>query len=593
MCGISGFNFSDRAMAKKMISVQNHRGPDASGVFSDKHVTIGSNRLAIIDLSPKGRQPMPNEEGDVWIVFNGEIYNFLELRAELEKNHKFFSNTDTEVLVHAYEEWGPDFVKRLNGMWAFAIYDNRKKILIMSRDRMGKKPLYYYLKNGKLIFASEIKSILLHGVQTDIDKTALELYLTLSWIPAPFTIYRNIYKLPKASCAVFDLRGKKFTQTKTYYGLPKQTSLGRRIVEEVRDLMDDSVKKRMVADVPVGAFLSGGLDSSAITKTMIKFVPEAKKLHTFSIGFEDRDYDESEYANIIAEEIGTNHHHHVFQQKDFEKIMGNIYFYFDEPFADQSMYPTFKVSELARKHVTVSLSGDGGDELFGGYGHYMNYRRLELLRLSPRPLRILGKGFFAALHNTTKNRYALKFLSDFSTSLEKSRVPTPTGKTSKSLKKITASRKDLLAGSFDFDLGYTLVDGYLVKVDRASMANSLEIRCPFLDYRIIDAAQAIPIKQKVSATKTKILFRKIIEDRVPEKITGRKRKMGLTPPVTMWMFGEYRSLAEDKLERLMSSGAVSREAVEKAIGHLKSGQTMHAQDIFNLFSLQLWREKWQ
>jgi len=592
MCGIVGFNFSDKALVKKMVSIQTHRGPDESGHFVDRNVSLGNNRLSIIDLSTRGRQPIYNEDGSVCIVFNGEIYNFLEIKRELEKKHRFSSATDTEVLIHAYEEWGDEFVKRLNGMWALAIYDSRKKVLYLSRDRLGKKPLYYYIKDGVLIFASELKAILQHDIPRDINQTALELYLTLSWIPAPFTIYSNVHKLPKASYAVFDLRQKKFTKISRYYTFPRQRKASGDIVEEMRDFIDDAVRKRMVADVPVGAFLSGGIDSSAITGTMVKFIPEAGRLHTFSIGFEEEDYDESEYARIVAEEIGTNHHHKYFGKKDFEHLTEKIYFYFDEPFADQSMYPTFRLSELARKHVTVSLSGDGGDELFGGYGHYMNYRRLEMLRLSPRILRILGRSLFATVHGITGNRYAAKLLSDFETSLRDSHIPTPTGRNSDSLRKISRSRKDMLAGAFDFDLNYTLVDGYLVKVDRASMANSLEVRCPFLDYRIVDAAQKIPIDQKVSATKTKILFRKIVADRVPKNIAGRKRKMGLTPPVTVWLFGDYRSTAEDKLEKLALSCLVKKDEVKKAKEYLQKNSWTNSQQVFNLFSLQLWREQW-
>ncbi|MBI3231785.1 MAG: asparagine synthase (glutamine-hydrolyzing) [Candidatus Doudnabacteria bacterium] len=590
MCGIEGFNFSDRTAISRMIKLQNHRGPDAHGSFVDDNVSIGNNRLSVIDLSKKGKQPMCNEDGSIWIVFNGEIYNFQPLREELIKTgHRFSSASDTEVLVHGYEEWGESLAEKLNGMWAFAIYDSRKKILFMSRDRFGKKPFFYYYKNGTLIFASEIKAILSHKtVEREINQTALEFYIGLSWIPEPLTIYKYIYKLPKSSYAIFDLKCKKFKKIKKYFSVPnyKQKIHDKKfIIEETRKLIDDSVRLRMMADVPVGSFLSGGLDSSTITATMIKTIGGSDNLHTFSIGFDGK-YDESRYALSMADLLETNHHHEYFEKKDFEKLMNKIYFYYDEPFVDPSIYPTYKVSELARRFVTVSLSGDGADELFGGYGHYVNYRRLNVMKKFPSAMKVIGKIFFDKTYRATNSKYALKFLQDFSTILDDKHVPNPTSKNMNMLEKMKSSKAGMLDKALDFDINFTLVDGYLVKVDRASMANSLEVRCPFLDYRLVKFSQKIPSKYKVSLYGTKVLFRKIISDRVPKNITGRKKKMGFTPPVIDWLEKDYKSIAEEKLGELKKTGIVNGKTIDKSL------ISANKQEMFNLFSLRLWQEKW-
>ena len=590
MCGIEGFNFSDKAAIRRMIRLQNHRGPDDSGVFVDNKISIGNNRLAIIDLSKKGRQPMSNEDGSIWIVFNGEIYNFQPLREELEaQGHKFASDTDTEVLVHGYEEWGETFVKKLNGMWAFAIYDSRKNILYMSRDRFGKKPLYYYYKDGELIFASEIKAIMSHKtVDRKINPAAVEFYIGLSWIPEPLTIYKNIFKLPKSSYCIFDLKKKKFTKIEKYYSIQNYSQKIQdkdTIIKTVRKLIDDSVKLRMIADVPVGSFLSGGLDSSTVTATMLNIIGKHEDLHTFSIGFEGN-YDESRYALSMAETLGTTHHHEYFGQKDFDRLMKNIYFYYDEPLADPSIYPTYKVSELARKFVTVSLSGDGADEMFGGYGHYVNYKRLNVLKKFPNAMKIAGRIFFDKTYKATNSKYAMKFLNDFNEVLDSRHVPNQTSTSMKMLQQMKSKKNDMLDRAFDFDINFTLVDGYLVKVDRASMANSLEVRCPFLDYRIADFSQKIPSSYKVSLYGTKVIFREIISDRVPKIITSRKKKMGFTPPIIEWLNKDYKSVADEKINELKKTGLIDEKIVDKCIS------SANKQGMFNLFSLRLWQEKW-
>ena len=318
MCSIAGFDFIDKLLINRINKVLSHRGQDDRGTYMDNKVSLGHNRLSIIDLSKAAHQPMSNEDGSIWVVYNGEIYNFQKIKESLEKKHKFNSNTDTEVIIHAYEEWGSDCVKRFNGMWAFCLYDSNKKIFFLSRDRTGKKPLYYYFDKEKFIFSSEIKGVLEDkSIKREINRQAIDFFLSLGFIPSPHSIFRNLNKLEKSQNLIYDLTKKEIKKYYYYHPpkfLPEYNRT--RLINKGKDLLEDSVHIRKIADVEVGTFLSGGVDSSVISSILKRISP---KLHTFSIGFEEQAYDESKYANLMADYLGTNHHHEYFTKKRSEE----------------------------------------------------------------------------------------------------------------------------------------------------------------------------------------------------------------------------------------------------------------------------------
>jgi asparagine synthase (glutamine-hydrolysing) len=517
MCGINGFNFLNNMLIQQMNDAIKHRGPDDSGIFADNNVTLGHQRLSIIDLSSAGHQPFVynHKNRKVVIVFNGEIYNFQEIKMELEvKGYKFFSKSDTEVLLASYLEWGYECVNHFNGMWAFVIYDVNNKIFFCSRDRTGEKPLYYYNQKEKFIFSSELKGILASNDdiarEDNIDPEALGLYFSLGFIPAPYTIYKNIYKLEARQNLIFDLKDKSIRKW-YYYEIPEYKPIydKRKLIEEGRALLKDAVRLRLISDVPVGAFLSGGLDSSAIVGEMSTFV-ELKNLHTFSIGFEGK-YDETPYINLVKNYFGTIHHHAMFTEKDFEQLINIYAWIYDEPFGDFSGFPAYDVSKIAKHYVTVVLSGDGGDEIFGGYLNHIIGKRMELIRKLPKWLRAAGARIPVRNNlDSSISSYALKKAFKISLSPHEQFYAMSMGEdvlkteiyknwTIEKLKYCYEKSGGSLAETLRlYDLLYnTLSDHYLAKVDRASMANAIETRWSFLDHRFIEFAQKIPSEWKV------------------------------------------------------------------------------------------------
>lgn len=383
MCGINGFNWNDRETICLMNKSIEHRGPDDEGVYCDKSLSLGHLRLSIIDTSKAGHQPMFYEHNKkkAIIVLNGEIYNFKEIKKDLyQKGYRFESNSDTEVVLAAYIEHGVDCVNHFNGMWAFCIYDIGKERLFCSRDRLGVKPFYYFYDKTRFIFSSELKGLLAHeilkiNVPENINKIGLQFYFSLGFIPAPYSIYNNVYKLEPSQNIVYDLYKREINRKWFYYDLPEYNPVyeKNRLIEEGREILRDSVKIRMRSDVPVGAFLSGGIDSSGIVGSMRDYT-DLKQLNTFSIGFEG-ELDETYFMNIVKNIFKTNHHHHYFKENDFDKLIDAYSIVYDEPFADYSGFPIYRLSELAKKYVTVCLSGDGGDEIFGGYDTYISWNK--------------------------------------------------------------------------------------------------------------------------------------------------------------------------------------------------------------------------
>jgi asparagine synthase (glutamine-hydrolysing) len=622
MCGINGFNWKDSKRINEMNKAIKHRGPDDYGFFTSTNLSLGQVRLSIIDLSHKGHQPMfySKEKGacsnklnknninysKLSIVYNGEIYNFQDIKKNLtKKGYKFTTKTDTEVILASYLEWGYDCVNHFNGMWAFSIYDKDKNILFCSRDRLGVKPFYYYFKDDKFIFSSELKGILKHKkLNNKLNIDSVKLYFSLGFIPAPLTIFNNVSKLEAGHYLVFDFVKKKLKKS-CYWEIPdyKPTYNKKKLISDCRKLLFDSTKIRMISDVPVGAFLSGGLDSSSVVGSMSKFT-ELKNLNTFSIGFEGR-YDETKYINLVKDYYKTQHHHYYFKKNDFESLINKYSIMYDEPFADYSGFPTYKVSELAKKQVKVVLTGDGGDEIFGGYSSHLMGARLNLLKKIPKSLRwlmskipakknlnglvsfyLLKKAFKVSLYD--KEDFYAEALS------EDSYKPDIYKKlTKEKLKYALKKGNNNLSEAFRiYDLLFnTLDNNFLVKVDRASMNAPIEARSPFLDYRFAEFSQKIPTSYKTTLFNTKVIMRSIIKNLVPNEIINRG-KQGFEPPLDRWIL-------EQKHEKDLKKGLELLKDIDEELYDFYLNKVFKEKENFfyNIYKIRLflfvkWCEKW-
>ncbi|MBC7381816.1 MAG: asparagine synthase (glutamine-hydrolyzing) [Bacteroidia bacterium] len=570
MCGINGFNFKNEKLAVAMNTEIIHRGPDNQSVWSTDKLTFGHVRLSIIDTTDAGNQPFHYKcKGSSYVmVFNGEIYNYIEVRETLKKQgYIFYTQCDTEVILAAYDYWGEDCVNQFNGMWAFCIYNPQTQVLFCSRDRLGVKPFYYYFKDGIFIFSSELKGILQHAelninIKSNICAEAVELYFSCGFIPSPLTIFNNVSKLNSSYNLLFDLNKGEY---KTYrYFKPEIQKVNydkKTLTAELDYLFKDSIKLRMRSDVPVGSFLSGGIDSTGIVYGILKQY-DIKHFHTFSVGFEGR-FDETSYINMAANELkNVTHHHEYYHKYDWKENQENYAFVYDEPFGDYSGYPTMYVSKMAKKHVTVVQSGDGGDEIFGGYEPYSRAIIIDRVRLIPAFLR---KTFLNILNkqNSSKLRpvkEALKlsllknenFISDF---LDNERYISESFKkwSSERLKEcLDLTNNNLSEGLRMFDLlYYSLADKYLTKVDKASMYNSIEVRSPFLDYRLIEFSLRIPTELKCSINNNKILLKEYFENNLPNIPSGiiHRKKQGFTPPLRDWIQdNDFISVIDEYLE---------------------------------------------
>jgi asparagine synthase (glutamine-hydrolysing) len=540
MCGIVGvYGLSDQSLIKKMSNKIIHRGPDDEGYYVDDSISLGMRRLSIIDLQT-GKQPIFNEDGSIVVVYNGEIYNFRELKKELEsKGHRFYTNTDTEVIVHAYEEYGYGFVSRFNGMFAFALWNSDKKELILARDRLGIKPLYYTFSDGKFFFASEIKSILEYEeIERDVDKVALANYFTLRYVPAPRTMFKSIFKVEPGHLIV--LRDGEFRKEK-YWDLHYSPINADEtyIAEKVLKMLKESVKRRLIADVPLGAFLSGGIDSSTIVALMSQLMDEPVK--TFSVGFEGAEYDETPYARIIAEKFETDHHE-IFVDIDQIDLLPKIVYHFDEPLADPAAIPTLLISELARKKVKVVLTGEGGDEAFGGYEKYLHELKM-FSRLSklPKIARVLNSSIANLLN---KRRLALYFSF---VAAKGSQVESYTFRLRNMdwgsmwiVKTCFDDQRDYISNMLYYDIKYWLPDDLLMKVDKMSMAKSLEARVPYLDHEFLSFAYNIPTWIKLG-NDGKYALKKAVSGLLPKEIIYRE-KHGFDVPISKWLREDHELL---------------------------------------------------
>ena len=613
MCGIAGYfernGKASQAVVQAMCDVIRHRGPDDEGFHVDGPCAIGMRRLSIIDLAT-GHQPISNEDGSVWVVFNGEIYDYKELRERLiGQGHRFRTHSDTEVLVHLYEQEGVDGLHRLRGMFAFCIWDAKARKLLLVRDRFGKKPLYYANLPGGLYFGSELKCLRAANVPLELDPEALRLYFQFTNIPDPFSIYRAIRKL-EPGCWL-EYRADGSLKQGRYWRFPTgtaETPPGFSVDDtcrEIRDKFDEAVRIRMIADVPLGAFLSGGIDSSSVVASMALQSPDPVK--TFSIGFEEAAFNELPFAAAVAKQYKTEHHE-IVVKPDAVALTQKLVREFDEPFADSSAIPTYIVSQFAAQHVKVSLSGDGGDELFGGYDSFQIVQNLERYDALPQPLRRAISAVADRLPYATRGKNYLHMISR----------PTATGRYFESNYAPTLMRRELLrpewmlpadsayleqvfsncllprdtdplSQALYFEATAKLSGDMLVKVDRMSMLASLEVRSPMLDHEFADVAATVPHEWKIRGGQGKHILIRALGDRLPPQLLNRP-KMGFALPLAQWLRGSLRELLWDHLAtpRFLERGIVSPEFLKHMLEEHQSGRRDNRTWLWSLLVLEMW-----
>ena len=621
MCGIAGFvGEGDSNVLAQMIGTLAYRGPDDTGVWHKDNAGFAHARLSIIDLSASGHQPMHSADGTASIVFNGEIYNYRELRAQLEKSGRsFVSKRDTEVVIQMYQVFGEKAFEKLQGMFALALYDNCTQSLYLARDRMGEKPLYYTVVRDTLVFASEPKALFKHPlVSKRMNAHAISSYLTYDAVLTPESIFEGVHKLEASTYAKY-VNGKLSSHS---YWTPPQLMNESMRAEDARTRLDTallkSISQQMVADVPVGVFLSGGLDSSVIAyyATQVRKAP----VHTFSIGFDDPSYDESNYARIAAKHLGTVHHEHIVTAKEVMGALHAVAQKLDEPIADPAILPTYLLAQFARKHVTVALGGEGSDELFGGYQTFTAERFLRAYRMLPHAVR---KGIIEPLVSSLpvshkyfsmdfKARQFLRgtnaeekyvhqaWLESFSR-VEQEALLTPCYREAleeNSYRRINEYLTEMPDADRHLQTAYTylrtyMLDVLLTKVDRASMYHSLEVRAPFLDIGVVELALSMPWKHKYRGMTGKRILREIMKRRLPSSIVARK-KHGFGLPVGRWFRKEWRELLLDTLSQrhIRDTGVFSPSAVERLITEHLEGTHNHRKKLWSLFVFQLWYDAW-
>ncbi len=607
LCGIAGiYGEGGKSDIKEMVSVLKHRGYDGEGSYTDDRCALGHCRLAIIDLSSKGHQPMCNEDKTVWLVVNGEIYNYKDLRVSLQsKGHLFQSESDSEVIIHAYEEYGEDFVAKLRGMFALAVYDAKKNKVVLARDPIGKKPLYYYQDKDKLVFASEIKALFKAGVPCEVNYDMIPSYLMYQYTIGTDTLFKGIHKLPAGCMLIADASGMK---VKRYWELSDDGlymgSWGEP-VSHLRELLEESVKLRLQSDVPVGSFLSGGIDSSVVTALYRKFY--GGDLHTFTATFDTNS--EAEYAKLVSKHLGTIYHEVEITDDMVIRDIEKITWHHDEPLGDAATINNYYLAKEAKKYVTVVLAGEGGDELFGGYPwyHYSGY--ISVMSRIPRPLRIIGQ-YVIDDGNITSKGYGFNRKASFGLqgSLVEMQLYPTTAMNRQNIKWLTnllnglnchPVLSELVSNHYNrmlaMDCLNKLPEQYLMKADKGTMAWAIEERLPLLDKEIIEYAFAIPPKLK----RDKYVLRKATEDLLPQEIIWRKKK-GFGTPITDWLNNGLKEMAMDRLR----NGALLKEickkkSLEKVVGLLDKGLGNNgvlalnpANVVWSLVALQIWWEVW-
>jgi asparagine synthase (glutamine-hydrolysing) len=637
MCGIVGFISKEKKenTLKSMIQTQTHRGPDDNGLFIDEKsgVHLGHNRLSIQDISSHSHQPFVSSCKNYTIIFNGEVYNFKEIQTQLKSlGHTFISDSDTEVILYAYKEWGIESVHKFTGMFAFVIYDQNKQKLFLLRDRAGVKPLYYYVKNETFLFSSEIKSFHKYEEFTKvINKEILPFYFQFAYIPAPYTIYNDCFKLKPAHYIEYNLKTNKYKTHKywdinDYYLMDKFDKSEDEILEDIKKLITESCQLRMVSDVPVGIFLSGGYDSSTVT-AILQTNQEAQ-LSTYTIGFEEKELNEANDAKQIAVLLGTNHKEKYCTQKEMLSLIDDLSFYYDEPFADDSALPTILVSKLAKENVTVALSADGGDEIFLGYSKYFAIKKVinlkssklkytifklginllseksvlainKLLPRSKKQANILIKfnKFKSMINAKTKEEIFIRasskveanFLDKILINGKFKNFKTTAFHEFNKLKKL-----DYLEQMMVIDYKTFMVDDVLCKVDRASMSCSLEGREPLLDHKLAEYMARVPIELKYKNAKGKYLLRELLKQYIPTHITD-KPKAGFTVPLKSWLLNELKEKAINSLtSTLLREDKLFKEAkLQKIVDDLKNNEIENETFIWMIIVYVEWRRKWK
>ncbi len=614
MCGIAGFvGTGSRDDVERMKESLKHRGPDDSGIVFEHGVALGFARLAIVDITPAGHQPMWSEDKKKAIVFNGEIYNFKELRLELEqKGHRFRSASDTEVILKLYDEYGEGCFERMVGMWGIALYDFAAKKLILARDRMGEKPLYWANSGATLVFASEVKSILASGlVKKELDHMALEQYLLFDYVPTPYSIFSNISKLEPASMLIY----QNGAITKKSYWKPPEKLLDISVdeaKERLNALLEQSVTRQLIADVPLGVFQSGGLDSSTVSYYAQKAA--SRPIETFSIGFTESSFDESVYARQVAKHLGTKHHEKIVTAEDALELIPRLGEVLDEPMADASILPTLLLSKFAREHVTVALGGDGGDELFAGYPTFLAERYFSLYaglpafakKLTERAVRLLpashsnfglafkARKFISSSSDDIVHRH-LEWLGTFMDAERASLFGKPGQDVSAQADRYAAEYLPKDEGNkllWAYARTY-LMDQVLVKVDRASMHYSLETRAPFLDREVVDFVFSLPYSMKRRGGTLKYLLKELMRGKLPENVIDRPKK-GFGVPLAKWLHGPLKELCTDLLssERLRNQGILDPKPIEKLVEDHMALRRDNRKELWNLMVLQLWHDRW-
>jgi asparagine synthase (glutamine-hydrolysing) len=623
MCGIVGIVRCDgldvdRALLTQMADAVRHRGPDDDGFYLNGPVGLGMRRLSIIDLAG-GAQPIHNQDRTAWIVFNGEIYNYRELRDQLEKlGHSFYTNSDTEAIIHAYDQYGADCPKHLRGMFAFAIWDERTQELFLARDRVGKKPLLYAQVDGQLIFGSEFSALLLHpDLGKDIDFEALNHYLSFMCVPAPLTAYREIRKLEPGHSLRYrkgELKIQRYWQPDFSQKLDiSEHEAGERAIEILRD----AVKVRLMSEVPLGAFLSGGIDSSAVVALMSE--ESSAPVKTFSIGFEEQDFSELHHARRVAEHVGADHHEFIVRPDALE-VLPILVEHYGEPYADSSAVPTYYVARETRKHVTVALNGDGGDESFAGYERYAAMRLAERYHRIPAVLRdtVIRQAIELMPSSETK-RGRVRDVKRF---VEAASLP----KVERYLRWVSVfdsqAKQDLYTENFSqethansaagiIDPWFTRANGsgivdaalltdimtylpndLLVKVDIATMANSLEARSPFLDHHVIEFAASLPEKYKLRGLTTKYLLKRVLKKLLPAENLGR-RKMGFGVPIGHWFRGKLQPFLRETIlsETALKRGLFKPDAVRSLVELHARSERDYSHQLWTLLMLELWFQR--
>jgi asparagine synthase (glutamine-hydrolysing) len=622
MCGIAGIASSDRHDRIELRTIQQmcnaivHRGPDDEGILVKDGVGLGMRRLSIIDLSG-GHQPVFNEDRSIWLVYNGEIYNFPELRPELERRgHHFYTNTDTEMIVHLYEEMGVDCVQKLRGMFAFALYDEKCRKLLIARDRLGKKPLHYALSNGRLLFGSEIKSILSVAPElASVNNEGLLQYMYFGYIPDPLTAFIPIQKLPPGHLLEFE-RGE--VKVRSYWDLPQYSthypSSEEECLEELERRLAEAVRIRLISDVPLGALLSGGTDSSTVVALMTR--ASSKPVKTFSIGFQQADFNESHYARVVAKHFGTEHHELILEP-DVVQTVETLTSSLEEPFGDSSMLPTYYVSCLARQHVTVALSGDGGDELFAGYDRYGIHSRRQIFeripswmwqvyreQIFPRlPQNMRGRKLSYNISLPWRERYVdgISFVPSFERDM-----PLFSDGFRDALKDYEnpeqlmyryfehAPAKDPVSQMLYVDTKTYMVADILTKVDRMSMATSLEVRVPILDHLFVEWVTGLPPEWKLRGRKQKYILRKLAERVGVPKEAIYRPKQGFALPLVHWIRNELKELIMTVLlePRTLQRGYFNPRGIEQLLNEHFRGRRNHSGRLWRLLIFELWHRNY-